>query len=185
LRALLDEHGLDARTLADTVNAAAETLTGTPGNATDRHVRRWLAGEVACPQARYVHALAHVLDVPTNRLGFTLGTSHLRSPASTLAPGTPPDREDTTPVLRRRFIAAATTNAFGLARAPFPTRGRITATDVERVRESVDRLHALDDAHGGDTLTDIAHTWARRITDAMDHCVYGPAVETALHRVRR
>ncbi|AUG79299.1 hypothetical protein CFP65_4555 [Kitasatospora sp. MMS16-BH015] len=188
LKSLMDENGLNARKLADSLNSAEERLFGQPGNATDRQVRRWLSGESTSPHLHYLAAMMTVFNVPADRLGFTLTDSRRRQLAalgdgSTLAAGTTSDRLESDSVLRREFMIAATGNLLSFAFAPLPASGRIGMSDVGRIRESVDRLHAVDDAYGGQQLADIAETYVGRIEDAMGRCLYGPNVEKALYQV--
>ncbi|WP_369184315.1 hypothetical protein [Streptomyces sp. Y1] len=188
LKALMDEHGLNARKLADAINSAEEKLFGQPGNATDRHVRRWLSGQVDAPHLHYIAALMKVLRAPADRLGFTIPQSRSRQLAtlergSTLTAGTPDDLLEPDPMLRRQFMIAATGNLLSFAFAPLPSAGRIGMSDVGRIRESIDQLHAVDDAFGGQQLADVAENYVRQIESAMSRCLYGPNVERALYQV--
>lgn len=54
LDALLTEFGFTHAQLADKVNQTAEDMFGKPTQCTDRHVRRWIAGEVQWPWTRYL-----------------------------------------------------------------------------------------------------------------------------------
>ncbi|MGA5818103.1 hypothetical protein ACPC54_09620 [Kitasatospora sp. NPDC094028] len=86
-------------------------------------------------------------------------------------------------MLRRQFMIAGAGNLLAFAFAPLPTSGRIGASDVDRIRESIDRLHAVDDAYGGEQLADIAEEVVDQIEAAMGRCLYGPRVERALYQV--
>ena len=188
LKALMDEHGLSARKLADAVNSAEDKLFGAPGNATDRQVRRWLSGEAGTPHSHYLAALMRVLSVPGDRLGFALTDSRNRQLASmpggsSLQSGIPTSPQESEPVLRRKFMIAATGNLLSVAFAPLPTAGRIGMSDVARIRESIDQLHAVDDAYGGAQLAQIAEQYVHQIESTMGRCLYGPNVERALYQV--
>ncbi|GAA1403165.1 hypothetical protein GCM10009639_47500 [Kitasatospora putterlickiae] len=187
LRGLMLAHTLSANDLARAVNAAEERRFGQPGNASDRHVRRWLSGETELPQMHYLVALTDVFNLPADQLGFTLSGARARQlaalqPRSTLLEETSADPQENH-VLRRQFMIAATGNLIGFAFAPLPTSGRIGMADVERIRGSIDELHAVDDAYGGEQLADIAEEAVTQIEDAMGRCVYGPRVESALYQV--
>ncbi|MFJ3219586.1 hypothetical protein ACIPLC_27150 [Kitasatospora sp. NPDC086801] len=135
----------------------------------------------------YLVALTDVFDLPADQLGFTLSGARARQlaavqPRSTLLGETPAEPQENH-VLRRQFMIAATGNLIGFAFAPLPTSGRIGMADVERIRGSIDELHAVDDAYGGEQLADIAEEAVKQIEDAMGRCVYGPRVEAALYQV--
>ncbi|MGW2870918.1 hypothetical protein [Kitasatospora sp. NPDC001225] len=185
LRGLMLANTLSANDLARAVNAAEEKRFGQPGNASDRHVRRWLSGETGLPQMHYLVALMDVFDLAADQLGFTLTGARARQlavlqPRSTLL-GEAPAKEDH--VLRRHFMIAATGSLIGFAFAPLPASGRIGMTDVDRIRGSIDELHAVDDAYGGEQLADVAEEAVLQIESAMGRCVYGPRVEAALYQV--
>ncbi|WP_035799835.1 tetratricopeptide repeat protein [Kitasatospora mediocidica] len=189
LRALMTEHGLKASELAAAVNSAEQKLFGAPGNATDRQVRRWLSGEARTPHLHYIAALMSVFKVPADRLGFALTGTRVHQLArlddpSTLLTGHPIDRQENAPVLRREFMIAATGNLLSFAFAPLPAAGRIGMSDVARIRESIDQLHAVDDAYGGEQLAEVAENYAGQIANAMGRCLYGPNVEKALYQVQ-
>ncbi|MGW1174817.1 hypothetical protein ACWD4P_13975 [Kitasatospora sp. NPDC002543] len=188
LKLLMDEHGLSARKLADAINSAEEGLFGRPGNATDRQVRRFVSGETATPHLHYLAAMMRVFQLQADQLGFTITAARSRQLASlgdgpTLLEGHPADPQETRPVLRRDFVLAATGNLLNFAFAPLPASGRIGMSDVVRIRGSIDKLHAVDDAYGGDQLADVAEKYVKQIEDAMGRCLYGPNVERALYTV--
>lgn len=185
LRALMAAAELSEEDLAAAINAAEEVRFGKPANATGRQIRRWLSGETALPQTHYLVGMMDVFSLKGDALGFTLSGKRMRElaafqPASTLLVDTT-DQEDH--VLRRSFMLAATGNLLSFAFAPLPTSGRIGASDVERIRESITKLHEVDDLYGGDQLADIAEEFVRQIENAMARCLYGPNVEKALYRV--
>ncbi|WP_030236711.1 hypothetical protein [Streptomyces sp. NRRL S-350] len=186
LRGLMDSAKLSAEDVAKAVNAAEERLFEKPGNTTGRQVRRWLSGETAQPRVPSLVGLMDVFNLSGDALGFTLSGKRLRDlaafqPTSTLLVDTPDQEEDH--VRRRSFMLAATGNLISFAFAPLPSGGRIGASDVERIRETITKLHAVDDLYGGDQLADIAEEFVRQIEGAMARCLYGPNVEKALYRV--
>ncbi|QDQ09389.1 Tat pathway signal protein [Streptomyces spectabilis] len=67
----LAEHSLTEAEFADRINLQVAALTGRPGNATDRTVRRWLSGEVRWPQAKQREALTRLTGRSPQDLGFT------------------------------------------------------------------------------------------------------------------
>ncbi|MFF2612393.1 hypothetical protein [Kitasatospora sp. NPDC058046] len=185
LRALMEAAELSHEDLAKAVNEAEEKRFEKPGNASGRQVRRWLSGETAMPQTHYLVSMMDVFGLTGDALGFALSGKRLAElaafqPASTLLVKTP-DQEDH--VLRRSFMLAAAGNLLSFAFAPLPSSGRIGASDVERIRESITKLHEVDDLYGGDQLADIAEEFVRQIEKAMARCLYGPSVEKALYRV--
>ncbi|MFF4926089.1 hypothetical protein ACFY4B_36420 [Kitasatospora sp. NPDC001261] len=185
LRALMKQAKLPAEDLAEAVNTAEERRFGRPGNATGRHVRRWLSGRTALPQNHYLISLMDVFGLPADQLGFTLSDKRSRElagfhTAPTLLVETTAKEDH---VLRRSFMIAATGNLLSFAFAPLPTSGRIGASDVERIRESIDQLHAVDDLYGGEQLAAIAEAFVKQIEEAMRNCLYGPRVEKALYQV--
>lgn len=186
LRELMREHGLNARKLAEAVNAAQAKLFGVVGETTDRQVRRWLSGESTNPHPKSIVAMSEVLQVPGDRLGFILTDTRSRQLASsppTLCHGDPRDPQEADPVLRRRFVLAAAGNLLTFAFAPLPATGRIGMSDVTRISDSLTQLHAVDDAYGGDQLAEVAEKYVGLIETAMSRCLYGPNVEKALYRV--
>ncbi|MFD4907938.1 hypothetical protein [Kitasatospora purpeofusca] len=186
LKALMHRARLSANDLALAVNAAEERRFGQPGNASDRHVRRWLSGRTELPQLHYLVALMDVFDVEADQLGFTLTSKRSEQLAhfklrSTLQEETSTESEDH--VLRRQFMIAATGNLLSFAFAPLPESGRIGMSDIDRIRGTIDRLHSVDDAYGGEQLADIAEEFVQQIESAMSRCLYGPRVEKALYQV--
>ncbi|MEV7783537.1 hypothetical protein [Kitasatospora sp. NPDC088351] len=185
LKALMKQTELSAEDLAKAVNAAGEKRFGRPGSATGRHVRRWLSGETTQPHTHYLVGLMDVFKLASGQLGFTLSDKRSQQLAgfdsgSTLLVETTVEEDH---VLRRSFMIAATGNLLSFAFAPLPTSGRIGASDVERIRESIDQLHAVDDLYGGEQLAGIAESFVKQIEDAMGNCLYGPRVEKSLYQV--
>jgi hypothetical protein len=70
LEALLTEVGYTHQELADEVNRVAEDRFGTPANCTDRHVRRWISGEVQWPWCRYLLPLQEIFGRSPEAMGF-------------------------------------------------------------------------------------------------------------------
>ncbi|RAJ32859.1 hypothetical protein K353_05857 [Kitasatospora sp. SolWspMP-SS2h] len=185
LRALMQRAGLSAQDLATAVNEAEERRFKHEASITGRHVRRWLSGQTAQPHLHQLVGLMDVFHLQGDELGFTLSGRRSRElagfrPGSTLLVETPAEEDH---VLRRSFMIAATGNLLSVAFAPLPASGRIGASDVDRIRESIDRLHAVDDAYGGEQLADIAEQFVAQIEAAMGRCLYGPRVEKALYQV--
>jgi hypothetical protein len=120
LKALLDEYDFTHRSLADEVNRVAEDIFGRPGDCGDRHVRRWISGEVCWPWTRYLLPLERIFDRPAQALGFV---PRGKASANLSRPPRPAQQEEEPAVHRRRFItASATTVAAGWAstRPPSP-----------------------------------------------------------------
>ncbi|MFB7677046.1 hypothetical protein ACFC26_37155 [Kitasatospora purpeofusca] len=185
LRDLMKRDELSASDLAQAVNTAIERRFGHPGNATDRQVRRWLSGKTALPQLQYLVGIMDAFGLEANELGFTLTSARFRQvaqlqPRSTLLEKNHAEEDH---VLRRQFMIAGAGNLLSVAFAPLPASGRIGASDVDRIRESIDRLHAVDDEYGGEQLAGIAESFVEQIEAAMGRCLYGPRVEKALYQV--
>ncbi|WP_039938592.1 hypothetical protein [Streptomyces himastatinicus] len=70
LEALLLEFGYTHQQLADEVNRIAEALLGKPRMCTDRHVRRWVAGDVQWPWAQYLLLLQEIFGRSPEAMGF-------------------------------------------------------------------------------------------------------------------
>ncbi|MEV7214097.1 hypothetical protein AB0O31_13510 [Kitasatospora cineracea] len=187
LRSLMKHVGMSAEDLAEAANSATEKRFGERGNLTGRHVRRWLSGQTNQPQLPHLVGLMDTFGVEGTDLGFTLSTKRSREvaqyrPASTLlVENTTAAEEDH--VLRRHFMLAGAGQLLSIAFAPLPASGRIGASDVERIRQSIGRLHTVDDLYGGDQLADVAEQFVGQIEDAMGRCLYGPRVEQALYQV--
>ena len=175
LEALLDEFGYTHEQLAETVNRAAENLLGSPANCTDRHVRRWIAGEVQWPWQRYLLPLQHIFGRSPQDMGFVPRKSSRVPP--------PPDRSagvvDQHAMPRREFIAVGLLATLSLEL--IPSAGRLGTSDVERIRAIVPTLYKYDHALGGGALHDAASQALRRVQYAVNHCTYGDRVERLLY----
>ncbi|MDH6215993.1 hypothetical protein [Streptomyces pseudovenezuelae] len=175
LEALLSEFGYTHEQLADAVNRAAEELFGGPVNCTDRQVRRWIAGEVQWPWARYLLPLQKVLGRSPQEMGFI--------PRKTSRVPAPPDRSASAvqqhPIGRREFIAASLVATLGLDF--IPSGGRLGVSDVERIRAIVPSLYKYDHSLGGGALHDVASEALRHVQSSVNHCTYGDRVERMLY----
>ncbi|MFD4635494.1 hypothetical protein ACFVYR_37855 [Streptomyces sp. NPDC058284] len=176
---LLREHGYSHRGLAKEVNRISGRIFGRPGACTDRDVRRWVAGEVRWPTARYLLPLVEIFDRPPEAMGF------VPRGASSCLPTPPPraaDREEED-VKRRTFVVGSTAASVALALGldETPVSGRLTFTDIQRIDNAIGRLDAHFFAIGGGPLLAVAATYISRLRDAVDGCTYGPGVENALH----
>ncbi|WP_331734878.1 hypothetical protein OHA19_45250 (plasmid) [Streptomyces sp. NBC_00012] len=182
LEAAMAEYGFTHQGLADEINRITGRIFGEahPRKCTDRHVRRWVSGEVRWPWTRYLHALEQLFDRPAQALGFL---PRGRNSANLPAPPRSPAPTKEAPVRRRRFITAtaATTVALALNIDETPVNGRLSMSDVERARGRIDRLDAHFSAIGGEPLLTVATAYLGRLTTAADRCTYGPRVEQALH----
>ncbi|MFE5730227.1 hypothetical protein ACFQ7A_04845 [Streptomyces sp. NPDC056528] len=179
LEVLLDEYDYTHRSLADEVNQVAETIFGRRGDCSDRHVRRWISGEVRWPWTRYLLPLERIFERPPEAIGFIP-----RGAASANLPRPPePEHQEEDPMRRRRFItaSAATTVTAVLGIDQTPARGRLSMSDVGRVHERIGRLDAHFFAIGGGPLVGVATGYIDRLRTALDGCTYGDRVERALH----
>ncbi|WP_251054638.1 twin-arginine translocation signal domain-containing protein [Streptomyces sp. ISL-66] len=183
LEALLAEHDYTHRTLADTVNDVAVGIFGKPGDCTDRHVRRWISGEVRWPWTKYLLPLEQIFDCPAQAMGFLprgKNSAQLARPPARQSPAS----KELEPVKRRRFLAAsaAATVTLALGIDDTPSQGRLSMSDVDRVQSVIGRLDAHFFAIGGGPLLSVCTTYVDRLRDALDGCIYGDRVEKALHR---
>lgn len=176
LEALLAEYGYSHQQLADEVNRVAADVLGEPTQCTDRHVRRWIAGEVQWPWSRYLLPLQEIFGCSPETMGFTPRKSSRPLPLSTRS--TPV--KEPTPVQRRTFIAGALVAALGTHQTP--QHGRLGSSDIDRVRTTITRLDAHFNGLGGGALVDVATDYLRRLQHALDHCSYGERIERAMHR---
>ncbi|MFI6658172.1 hypothetical protein ACIBL8_21915 [Streptomyces sp. NPDC050523] len=173
--ALLTEFGYTHTELADLVNRTAEDMFGKPTQCTDRHVRRWIAGEVQWPWARYLLPLQEIFGRSPEAMGFVpRKTSRVPAPPRRLAPVKEPR-----PVRRREFIAVGLAAALGLD--TIPSAGRFGSGDVERVRAIVPALYNYDHALGGGALHEVAAQALHQVHHALNHCTYGELIERALY----
>ncbi|MHA5053033.1 tetratricopeptide repeat protein [Streptomyces sp. SD15] len=176
LEALLTEFGYTHQQLADEVNRIADNECdelGTPANCTDRHVRRWISGDVQWPWPRYLRPLQEIFGRAPEAMGFAP-----RKPRNTPPPRPAPAQQRRT-VQRRTFLAGALIATLGTDQAPH--RGRLGMTDVGRIQGTITRLDAHFNGLGG-ALVDVATDYLIRLQHCLDHCTYGERVERALHR---
>lgn len=180
LEALLLEYDFTHMTLAEEVNRVSLELLGRPGDCSDRHVRRWISGEVRWPWTRYLLPLAEIFGRPPQACGFVP-----RGKNSTNLPVPPPRSQvrEEPGVQRRRFITAttATTVSTALGLHSVPDRGRLTMADVERIQCQIARLDHHFFAIGGGPILTVATAYIDRLTGALNRCTYGERVESALH----
>ncbi|MFI6011415.1 hypothetical protein ACIBAG_21790 [Streptomyces sp. NPDC051243] len=178
LEGLLAEFGYTHEQLAQEVNRAAEELLGRPANCTDRHVRRWIAGDVQWPWQRYLLPLQHIFGRSPEDMGFKPRQS---------SPVPPPPRRPTLArdqharhvMPRREFIAVGLVATLGLDR--IPSVGRLGTSDIERIRAIIPTLYKYDHSLGGGALHDAATEALRRVQSALNHCTYGERVERLLY----
>ncbi|MFE6398079.1 hypothetical protein [Streptomyces alboflavus] len=176
---LLREYGYTHRGLAKDVNRVSGRIFGRPGAANDRDVRRWAAGKVRWPTARYLLPLVEIFDRPPQAMGFVPRGALSRLPV-------PPPRAaewEEDDVRRRTFVVGSTATAVAvvLGLDETPVSGRLTFTDIGRINSAIGRLDAHFNAIGGGPLLTAATACITRLRDAVDGCTYGPGVEKALH----
>lgn len=174
LEALLTEFGYTHQQVADEVNRIADDEFGTPANCTDRHVRRWISGDVQWPWPRYLRPLQEIFGRTPEAMGFVPRKPRPPSPAR------PAPAKELSTVQRRTFLAGALIAALGTDQAP--QRGRLGMTDVDRIQGTITRLDAHFNGLGGGALVDVATDYLVRLQHSLDHCTYGERVERALHR---
>ncbi|GAA0611413.1 hypothetical protein [Streptomyces crystallinus] len=183
LAKLMRELDFTQVTLAEAVNETLAELFGPdcPRRCSDRNVRYWLSGKVRWPWVQYLLALEHLFGRPAQALGFVpRGKGSTNLPAPPHRPLAAPKEEN---VLRRRFMTASTTATVALALGidETPGRGRLSMSDVDRVRAQTARLDAHFFAIGGGPLLAAATAFVGRLNTALDNCRYGDRVEQALH----
>ncbi|MFM9447345.1 transcriptional regulator [Streptomyces acidiscabies] len=171
LEALLTEFGYSHGQLADKVNRVADDVFRTPTNCTDRHVRRWVSGDVQWPWTRYLRPLQHIFGRSPEEMGF------VRRNAPPPVPVRSAPAEEQAPV-QRTFIAGALATVLGIDQTP--QNGRLGMTDVERIHSAIGRLDAHFNGLGGGALVDVATDYLGRLQHALDNCAYGDRVERAL-----
>ncbi|MER5757694.1 transcriptional regulator [Streptomyces sp. NPDC002082] len=179
---LMKEFDLSHRGLASEVNRITADMFGDnhPRKCTDRHVRRWISGEVRWPWTRYLHALEHIFGRPAQTIGFIpRGKSSTNLPAPPRR--SPAPKEES--MLRRRFMIApaAVTVAVALGIDETPSGGRLSMSDVDRVHQRIGRLDAHFFAIGGGPLAEVCQVFIERLRAALASCTYGDRVERALH----
>ncbi|MER6690356.1 hypothetical protein [Streptomyces minutiscleroticus] len=175
LDALITEFGFSHQALADEVNQTAERMFGEPTLCTDRHVRRWISGDVQWPWSQYLLPLQSIFGRSAEAMGFVPRKSS-RVPAP---PRKPAETRDTSSWGRREFIGAGLVATLGLD--GIPVNGRLGATDVERIRKVVPTLYRHDHALGGGALHGIAVHALQRVHHALDRCSYGDRMGRALY----
>ncbi|MEV6947052.1 hypothetical protein AB0N07_34845 [Streptomyces sp. NPDC051172] len=175
LETLLAEFGYTHEELAEAVNSAAVDLFGNPVNCTDRHVRRWIAGDVQWPWPRYLVPLQQIFDRSPQEMGFIPRKSSRIPPQ----PTRPRQGLQQQALGRREFIAVGL--AATLSLDLIPTVGRLGTSDVERIRDIVPTLYKYDHALGGGALHDVASEALRRVQGAVNRCTYGERVERLLY----
>ncbi|WP_416985942.1 hypothetical protein [Streptomyces sp. T028] len=176
LEALLAEFGYTHEQLADEVNRTAEQLFGKPANCTDRHVRRWIAGDVQRPWTQYLLPLQEIFGRGPEAMGFLERKSSKPLPT----PAGPVQVRNADSLQRRTFIAGALVATLGIDQTP--GHGRLGSSDIERIQGTISRLDAHFNGLGGGALVDVAVEYLLRLRHALDHCVYGERVERALNR---
>lgn len=176
LEILLREYGFTHQELADEINRVAEQMFNVSVNCTDRHVRRWISGDVRWPWTRYLGALQAIFGRSPEALGFLPRGRSSRVPTPTPRP-LPAGREQ--PVRRREFVAAGLAVTLGLD--AIPASGRLGDSDVERIRRIVPALYAHDHALGGGALHRVAAQALARARRALNSCSYGERVGRQLY----
>ncbi|MEU1330012.1 XRE family transcriptional regulator [Streptomyces sp. NPDC005865] len=139
LKARMVELGMTHVELAERMNDAIHTLTGSRGKVSARTVHNLVCGQTGWPHTKQRVALEIVFGCPATELGFTPRTS---------APVTEPQEND---VLRRTFAAGATSLVLGAATRPAATdtRHRIGASDIQRLHGKFAQIITHDHRQGG------------------------------------
>ncbi|MCD7444189.1 tetratricopeptide repeat protein [Streptomyces lincolnensis] len=176
LEALLAEFGYTHQQLADEVNRVAEHLLGAPANCTDRHVRRWIAGDVRLPWSRYLLPLQEIFGRGPEAMGFVPRKSSKPLPP----PVGPASANARSGVQRRTFIAGALATTLGIDQTP--GHGRLGVGDIDRIQGTITRLDAHFNGLGGGALIDVTVDYLSRLEHALDHCTYSERVERGMHR---
>ncbi|WP_282205749.1 tetratricopeptide repeat protein [Kitasatospora fiedleri] len=168
-----------------------------------RYVGRVESGEIRCPNYAYERVFRHLWpEKSLAELGFAPRTAvRRRAPATEPSvPAHPPDAplrsdEENDDVLRRTFLNGGPTAlaaVLGLdqappsAAAPLPAappraeRRRIGAAEVEGVEQAVRDIRLLDDAHGADTLFELAGQSLRSAYVLLNDGEYNAATERRL-----
>ncbi|MFH8991701.1 hypothetical protein [Streptomyces sp. NPDC017940] len=187
LESLLAELGYTHQALADEVNRLAAEESGEPTNCTDRHVRRWISGQVRCPWPRHLRLLERVLGCGPQDMGFlprteapTRATSQAGTGSTTGDAGSQDSLSTLHPLQRRTFIAGALAATLGTDQTP--QLGRLGMSDVDRARATVGRLDAHFNGLGGGALVDVAADYLQRLQRALNQCTCSERVERAMTR---
>jgi hypothetical protein len=178
LEALLHEYGYSHQQLADEVNHVAGMMFDKPTACTDRHVRRWISGDVRWPWTRYLLPLQEIFGRGPEALGFIPRGKTTRLPAPPQRPAAAGQAAQA--VQRRTFIADALAATLGTDQAP--QRGRLGQGDVDRIESTITRMDAHFNGLGGGAMIEVAGDYLQRLHHSLDHCTYGPRVEQALCR---
>lgn len=136
LASRMEDAGLTQQELAEALNRRIGEFTGSLGTLTDRHIRNWLDGTTARPQAKQRRALEEEFGCSAQELGFAAKST----PA---APEVP---------MRRRTLASTAAGLAAGAALPrnTPTAApRVGMSDVDRLETEFARLVAADNRFGG------------------------------------
>ncbi len=174
LDGLLQEYGFTHEELADQINRVGGALLGTPPHCTDRHVRRWVSGEVRWPWTRYLVPLQEIFGRSPEELGF------VPRGASSWVPAQPPPTPTKEPPVRRRdFITTGLAATLGFD--AIPSRGRLGTGDLDTIRGITAALRRQDQALGGGALHLVAADALGRVRHVLTHCTYGDGVGRQLY----
>ncbi|MFJ8792838.1 XRE family transcriptional regulator [Streptomyces sp. NPDC102462] len=142
LKTAMAERGFQQAELAQAVNAQL-LAAGERDSVGERTVRTWLTGRTTWPHRAKRNALEAVFRCTIETLGF-------------YPPGSPAPPQEDPEVIRRRFLA----DAGGTAAAAMPLvsvrPSSVGTSEVIRLRDSIERLIALDDERGGHTTLERA-----------------------------
>ncbi|MFE6777135.1 hypothetical protein [Streptomyces sp. NPDC057702] len=178
MEALLREYGYTRDSLAAEVNRVAEQVLGKPSACTDRHVRRWLSGQVRWPWTRYLLPLQEIFGRPPEALGFVPRS------ASSAAPAPPQQRlskgRENGPEGQRSFLADSVVAVLGLDQ--LPEHGRIGASDIARIDSALARLDSHFNGLGGGAVSEAASELLIRLRRTAADCTYSSRIEAELYR---
>jgi tetratricopeptide (TPR) repeat protein len=180
LEALLKEFGYTHERLADEVNEISGLMFGKAANCSDRHVRRWISGEVTWPWNRCLLALTEIFQRPPEAMGF------IPRGKSTRLPAVPAAVVPRSSCHKRRSVVAAgaaATLAGVLGIDQTPDRGRLAMSDVQRIESIIGRLDVHFNGLGGGPVLPVATAYIERVRAAIGGCTYGPRVEIALYEM--
>jgi hypothetical protein len=193
---------LSPREFANAVRRAAREI-GEHVSCDARYIGRVESGEIRCPNYAYERVFRHMWpERSLEELGFASRTSvRRRAPEAGPAPVPPPARphlsdEENDDVRRRTFLSGGSTALaalLGLDRpveaaalpAPWapedrPAPRRVGAAEVGGVEQAVRDIRLLDDAHGGDTLYEMAGQSLRNAYVLLNDGAYNAATERRL-----